>query len=535
MAADRSEPRQVYNLPRGDAAATLPLFADACGRPVVFLMDKVRGEQTNAVTGEFSPHEAIAHMLAGTSLVAYQDDTTGGFTVTRRPAPVSSGEVEVRSTAQPQPPPNAMTPSKSRGVLHALLALVAPIFTYGQDSNAEATKKPDDEMVVLSPFTVTAAQDRGYHATNSISGTRLDTSIRDLPLSLEVITSDFIRDTGALNLREALRYSPGIVLQSQYDSPLSATLTTIDSPENAQANNPEGATRSSNQSTVKIRGFITDRTLRDGLLRQAATDTINIERVEVLRGPSALLYGIGNFGGVVNYLPKVPTEKPRYHFGATIGSDGLYRTEIDLSPGTLYKDPGKLEAGFRLTGAWQRNGDFTDDYKHRHWFLAPVVQLKLFENTLLKLDTEFGSSTDRGIGFQSVRSWVLTSGYPFQTDARRWDFYTPPGTDPRTFRWSGGDTYRKNDLTNLVFDLQQKFTDDLWLRITGGYTHNKEDSRNIWYGTLSSLDPFDANGNVVNAATATLPSYYRTPGSAAETTVHERSRRRGRTGRHGLC
>ena len=134
--------------PPGGCGSTLPLFADACGRPVVFLMDKVRGEQTNAVTGEFSPHEAIAHMLAGTSLVAYQDDTTGGFTVTRRPAPVSSGEVEVRSTAQPQPPPNAMTPSKSRGVLHALLALVAPIFTYGQDSNAEATKKPDDEMVV---------------------------------------------------------------------------------------------------------------------------------------------------------------------------------------------------------------------------------------------------------------------------------------------------------------------------------------------------------------------------------------------------
>ena len=115
-----------------------------------------------------------------------------------------------------------------------------------------------------------------------------------------------------------------------------------------------------------------------------------------------------------------------------------------------------------------------------------------------------------------MRSWVLTSGYPFQTDARRWDFYTPPGTDPRTFRWSGGDTYRKNDLTNLVFDLQQNLTDDLWLRITGGYTHNKEDSRNIWYGRSSSLDPFDANGNVVNAATATLPSYYRTPGSAAE-------------------
>jgi len=509
--------RQIYNLPRGDAATTLPVFADVSARPVVFLMDKVRGEQTNAVSGSFSPLEALEHMLTGTALVAYEDHATGGFTVTRRP-PGPREEVGRKPNDQPQPIANAMTPtSKPAGVLHTLLALVVPVFTYGQEAPQDATKTAADETVVLSPFTVTSSKDRGYRATNSISGTRLDTAIKNLPMSLEVITGDFIRDTGALNLREALRYSPGIVLQSQYDSPLSAALTTVDNPGNAQANNPEGATRSSNQSTIKIRGFITDRTLRDGLLRQAATDAINIERVEVLRGPSALLYGVGNFGGVVNYLPKVPTENPEYHTAVTVGSQDLYRAEFDFSPGTIYHKAGLLDAGFRITGAVQENGDFTDAYKHKHWFLGPVVQLKLFENTLLKLDTEFGSSRDDGIGFQSVRSWVLTSGYPFQTDARRWDFYTPPGTDQRTFRWSGGDTFRKNDLSNVVIDLQQKFTDDLWLHATGGYTKNKEDSRNIWYGTLSSLDPFDANGNMVNAATATLPRYYRTPASAAET------------------
>jgi iron complex outermembrane receptor protein len=516
LAADRPEHRQVYNLPHGDAAAMLPLFADASALPVVFLMDKVRGVQTNAVSGEFSPREAIDRMLAHTTLVAYQDDATGGFTVTRRPAPAPREEVERKPNAQPQTSANAMTASRPRGVLHALFAFLVPLFAYGQESVPDSPKKEPDTLI-LSPFTVTATQDKGYRATNSISGTRLDTPIKDLPLSLEVITSDFIRDTGALNLREALRYSPGIVLQSQYDSPLSAALTTIDTPGNAQGNSPEGATRSSNQSTIKIRGFITDRTLRDGLLRQAATDSINIDRVEVLRGPSALLYGIGNFGGVVNYLPKVPTEKPQYYAGFTVGSDELYRAEVDLSPGTFYARPGVLSAGFRMTGALQHNGDFTDDYKHRHWFVAPVLQLKLWDNTFVKLDTELGSSRDNGIGFQSVRSSVLTSGYPFQTNSRRWDFYTPPGSDPRTFRWSGADTYRKNDLGNVVLDLQQKFTNNLWLHATGGYTKNKEDSRNIWYGTLSSLDPFDANGNVVNGATATLASYYRTPSSAAET------------------
>ena len=99
---------------------------------------------------------------------------------------------------------------------------------------------------MLSPFVVSTENDKGYRASNSISGTRLDTAIKDLPMPIEVITEDFIRDIGATDLRGALRYSSGILLQTQNDfaAPAGSFST---SP--GKINNPEGLTASPDQKT----------------------------------------------------------------------------------------------------------------------------------------------------------------------------------------------------------------------------------------------------------------------------------------------
>src|SRR5690606_3703777 len=76
-ATEPAEAKRSFDLPRGDAAATLSQFGGASGRQIIYMMDKVRGEQTNAVTGEFSPREALERMLAGTALSAWQDSETG--------------------------------------------------------------------------------------------------------------------------------------------------------------------------------------------------------------------------------------------------------------------------------------------------------------------------------------------------------------------------------------------------------------------------------------------------------------------------
>jgi iron complex outermembrane receptor protein len=93
-----AEQKRGYDLPRGDAAAMLARFAEQSGRPVLFAMDKVRGVRTNAVTGEFSPTQALDLLLAGTELVAMLDRATGDIIVHRRSAgPPAAGPGKARS------------------------------------------------------------------------------------------------------------------------------------------------------------------------------------------------------------------------------------------------------------------------------------------------------------------------------------------------------------------------------------------------------------------------------------------------------
>src|SRR5580658_9907803 len=66
------------------------------------------------------------------------------------------------------------------------------------------------EAVQLPSFSVTTTQDKGYRAANSVSATRIDTPIADLPFSISAFTQQFIEDTGATDLYDIVRYAAGV-------------------------------------------------------------------------------------------------------------------------------------------------------------------------------------------------------------------------------------------------------------------------------------------------------------------------------------
>ena len=103
--------------------------------------------------------------------------------------------------------------------LLALGLLATPRVTVAQTAPKPSTdtKVEEADTVVLSPFTVSTEKDKGYAATNAISGSRVNTAIKDLPIPVQVITSEFIDDIGATNLRDSLSYVAGIELKSQND------------------------------------------------------------------------------------------------------------------------------------------------------------------------------------------------------------------------------------------------------------------------------------------------------------------------------
>ena len=204
----------------------------------------------------------------------------------------------------------------TKRLLHLLatgIVLGALSLAHGQTGTDDESS--DNQVFELSPFEVSTSGDQGYYASNTISGSRISVPIQDIPLSIEVITSEMIEDTGATNLRDSLKYSAGLLLETQNDA-----FGKFDN--YGGVNNPQGQTGDRSESSFKIRGFVLENTLRNGFRRQNATDSINIDRIEVVRGPSALLYGVGNFGGIVNYLTKTPMDEPFQKVDVGAGSDG---------------------------------------------------------------------------------------------------------------------------------------------------------------------------------------------------------------------
>lgn len=165
--------------------------------------------------------------------------------------------------------------------------------------------------VRVSPFDVAAHLDRGYRASNSVSGSRFDAPIRELPFAIQAFTESFIEDQKPVQLHDVARFSPGVTYRSNDFNEGNANLA--------------------------IRGFAVSSTpgntqvLRDGFHGPSILDFTNIARVEVVKGPSSFLYGQVAPGGIVNVITKAPQPRFAARGEATLGSYGQHHVEADVT------------------------------------------------------------------------------------------------------------------------------------------------------------------------------------------------------------
>lgn len=204
--------------------------------------------------------------------------------------------------------------------------------------------------------------DFGYNANRSATATKTDTPLAETPQSVTVITRERVEDQGATSLQDALNYAAG-VRSDAYG---------LDS-------------RSDN---VRVRGgYPTE--YRDGLRRQVGgyyTSTTRIEpysleRIEVLRGPAAMLYGQGSTAGVVNSVSKRPQAEAQREVGVQFGNYGRKQLQADLT-GPLTRDGDWL---YRVV-ALGRDSDTQVDYvPDDRSLLAPSLTWKPNAMTSLTL------------------------------------------------------------------------------------------------------------------------------------------------------
>lgn len=378
----------------------------------------------------------------------------------------------------------------------ALLAALPVAQAQDSADDESASTQANDDVVVLSPFKVETDRDKGYKVTNATSGTRLNTPIKDLPMPISVITEEFLRDTGATDIRQSLAYTAGIQLQSQNDQ---------GTPGGAYqgpggVNNPEGATANKSQTSYKIRGYVTDAVLRDGFRRQNSVDSINISRIEVAFGPTALLYGIGSFGGIVNYIPKAPLDKPMTEVAATVGSYGFLRGTVDTTAPLTEK----WNTGYRVTAAAQTTDAYTDYYQENHTFISPAFKFNPTKTTEVTVDFEAGQQDQSGVGFQRVRAMANVGVNNDQNE--HVDFYTLPGTNPRSFRWSGPDTYVDSRSTNFRAQVSQKLTDNLHFLVGYNKAGASFETRDVQGNLIQNQGPAALRQTVDFGAPALDPS-----------------------------
>lgn len=211
----------------------------------------------------------------------------------------------------------------------------------------------DASTANLSEVVVRATNNRRYIRTTSEFASRQNIPLRDLPQSVQPIPRQVILDQQAYRMNELFK-------------------------------NVAGATEQSDWNYVMMRGFLTNSSnflvngQRGGFAGEDQFAQLSfIERAEVLKGPSGVLYGNGAIGGTFNLITKKPKEEFYTSANFATGSFGLLRFQADLN-GSLNKK--KTVLGLLNVGA-ENGGNFYEDFRNRNLLITPFLTWKIGQRT----------------------------------------------------------------------------------------------------------------------------------------------------------
>ena len=216
---------------------------------------------------------------------------------------------------------------------------------------------------------VTGASD-GYAASNSVTATKTDTPLLDVPQTINVITREQLDDQGHHSLADVLRYVPG---------------TTVGQGEG-------------NRDQITLRG---QNTTSDFFLDGVRDDVqyfrglYNLERVEILKGPYALIFGRGGGGGIINRVQKSPSVEDTFVAGrASVNSFGAHDFSADVN------QPLSDTVAFRVNAAYENLDNHRDFYDGERFAVNPYIAAKLGDDWNVGLSYEYindDRALDRGV------------------------------------------------------------------------------------------------------------------------------------------
>jgi len=317
----------------------------------------------------------------------------------------SAGHAQVAPPAAQPPAPSAPIP----------VATSAP---------SDAAAPTGDQVVTLSPFEVTGNGEHGYVASESETGTRIASKIADLPFSVNVVTGSFLNDFQEFDMNSQLAFVPGF-------------------------------TPSEVAGQYQLAGFPQNVSLVDGFRRIGLVDTVDIDRIEIIHGPDASIYGATAPGGVINFITLQPTTTQTDSLQIGGGSDDFYRMALHSS-GPL-GDSGKLF--YRIDMADQFN-KYSEEFASKHNdYIAGKFVYRPDADTNLTLTVDHSDLYEHP--FNQVLTVTEKQTMPWAgnniTESQYYGMTTTGGL--LDYNYAGPQSYNHNRVDSMTLTFERRFSD----------------------------------------------------------------------------
>jgi iron complex outermembrane recepter protein len=392
-----------YSIPSGPLDRGLTRFGSVSDIQVLYDSAVAANLQTRGVNGSRSPQEALGELLDGTSLT-YRFTSPTSVTI------VNPAATQTNSTGR--------------------VAELAPIVL--QSGNQTGWGPVE-----------------GFVATRSLTATKTDTPLLETPQAISIVTADQIEAQNATSVGATLRYTSGV-------------------------NGETTGAADTRYGGLAIRGFDmnSEAFFRDGLKLPGTAysdfqtlDPYGAERIEILKGPSSILYGQNGPGGLINYVSKRPTTDPIREVSLQAGSFGRVETHFDF--GGAIGDG--TDWSYRLTGVGRSSGSQVDFVEDDRFFIAPALTYSPDDDTSLTILGNY--QRDRaGWGLQ----FMPAVGTVFDNDGRKIPVDRFLGE--RDF-----DHYNTSQ-ASIGYLFEHSFSEDLTVRQNLRYSHLSNDQEIVYGG-----------------------------------------------------
>src|SRR5258708_11797012 len=328
-----------------------------------------------------------------------------------------------------------------RLLFNAVVLLASPALMLAQTT----THQPADSStptIEMPQFTVSTDQANPYRATDSLSAARIRGALIDRPATINVITRDFLNDVGANSIFDATQYVAGI--------------------GNGWLGGGNGI-----RDRQTIRGFENNGRTIDNFATsfQANINPELIERIEIVKGPNAILAPTGAPGGSINIITKAPQITPENSVAVEVGSYFSEKLTVD-STGPLSLVKG---LAYRFVGSYQNTNTFQPG-RLKQWDVNPEFSYQFSETSKITLKLNHIDWVAKGAAFSPGNTLIagpeVANGGTVSSTALPAGFsYKDHGGIPD---WSE----RSDRVSRIAVELTSALTDRINMRLAGTATYD---------------------------------------------------------------